>query len=74
MNFVCVSNTSKRNELTIGQSYDLFKHENHPKIVWVKIPCSVNESSVGYKTIQCYLADFQSKGDFRNELIDKILG
>jgi hypothetical protein len=43
-------------------------------IVWVKIPCSVNESSVGYKTIQCYLADFQSKGDWRNELIDKILG
>ena len=31
MNFVCISNTSKRNELTIGQSYELFKHENHPR-------------------------------------------
>lgn len=69
--FICISNTSKRSELTVGQSYELFKHEQHPKIVWVKIPCSA--SSVGYKTIQCYLADFQSVGDWRNNQIDKIL-
>ena len=71
--YVCVSNTSNRTELEIGKTYELFKHENHPKIVWVKIPCSVNESSVGYKTIQCYLEDFQNKGKLRNDLIDKIL-
>lgn len=72
--FICISNTSKRSELTVGQSYELFKHEQHPKIVWVKIPCSTNESSVGYKTIQCYLADFKRKEDWRDEQIDKILG
>ena len=72
--FICISNTSQRKELEVGKSYELFKHEQHPKIVWVKIPCSVNESSVGYKTIQCYLSDFKSKGDFRNDIIDKILG
>lgn len=71
--FICVSNTSGRNELEIGKSYELFKHELHPKIVWVKIPCSLNESSVGYKTIQCYFSDFESKGDWRNEQLERIL-
>lgn len=69
--WVCISNTSKRNELEIGKTYEIFKHE-HPKTVWVKIPDKNN--SVGYITIQCYLADFKSKGQWRNDLIDKILG
>lgn len=72
--FICISNTSQRKELEVGKSYELFKHEQHPKIVWVKIPCSVNESSVGYKTIQCYLSDFKSKDNWRNDQIDRILG
>lgn len=70
--YICISNTSKRKELVIGNSYELFKHENHPKIVWVKIPDESN--SVGYRTIQCYLADFKNKGQWRNDQIDKILG
>ncbi len=70
--FICVSNTSNRSELEIGKYYDLFKHEQHPKVVWVKIPDSSN--TVGYRTIQCYLADFQNKGQWRNDQIDKILG
>ena len=69
--YICISNTSKRKELVIGNSYELFKHENHPKIVWVKIPDESN--SVGYRTIQCYLADFKNKGQWRNDQIDKIL-
>lgn len=71
--FICISNTSERKELELGKSYELFKHENHPKTVWVKIPCPVEESYPGYKTIQCYLVDFKSKDDFRNDIIDKIL-
>lgn len=70
--FICASNTSGRNELEIGKTYEIFKHE-HPKTVWVKIPCSVKESYPGYKTIQCYLADFKKIDDLRNDLIDKIL-
>lgn len=71
--WVCVSNTSSRKELEIGKTYEIFKHEN-PKVAWVKIPCSVEESSVGYKTIQCYLEDFRKREDWRNEQIDSILG
>ena len=69
--WVCISNTSNRKELVVGKYYDIFKHE-HPKCVWVKIPDSSNK--VGYRTIQCYLADFQNKGQWRNDQIDKILG
>ena len=71
MSHICVSNTSDRKELEVGKTYELFKHENHPKIVWVKIPDESN--SVGYKTIQCYLADFKNKSQCRNDQIDKIL-
>ena len=69
--WVCISNTSNRKELVVGKYYDIFKHE-HPKCVWVKIPDESN--TVGYRTIQCYLADFQNKGQWRNDQIDKILG
>lgn len=69
--FVCISNTSGSKDLIIGENYQLFKHENHPKVVWVKIPDSSN--SVGYRTTQCYLSDFISKSDWRNDIIDKIL-
>ena len=71
MSHICVSNTSDRKELEVGKTYELFKHENHPKIVWVKIPDDSN--SVGYRTIQCYLSDFKSKVEWRNSLIDEIL-
>lgn len=70
--WICVSNTSNRKEIEIGKTYEIFKHE-HPKTVWVKIPCPIEESSVGYKTIQCYLADFKRRDDWRNDQIDKIL-
>ena len=70
--WICVSNTSNRKEIEIGKTYEIFKHE-HPKTVWVKIPCSLEESSVGYITIQCYLADFKRRDDWRNDQIDKIL-
>ena len=68
--WVCISNTSNRKELVVGKYYDIFKHE-HPKCVWVKIPDSSNK--VGYRTIQCYLADFKNKSQWRNDQIDKIL-
>ncbi len=68
--WICISNTSNRKEIEIGKTYEIFKHE-HPKTVWVKIPDSSN--SVGYKTIQCYLADFKNQSDWRNDQIDKIL-
>lgn len=70
--WLCVSNTSNRKEIEIGKTYEIFKHE-HPKIVWVKIPVPTSESSVGYITIQCYLADFKKRDDWRNDQIDKIL-
>jgi len=66
--WICISNTSKRDELEIGKSYEIFEHE-HPKCVWVKIPNTTN----GYKTIQAYLADFHSLSDWRNSRIDSIL-
>lgn len=68
--YICVSNTSNRTEIEIGKTYETFQHE-HPKCIWVKIKDET--TSVGYRTIQCYLADFKSKVDWRNELIDKIL-
>ena len=71
--WICISNTSNRKEIEIGKTYEIFKHEN-PKIVWVKIPCPVEESYPGYKTIQCYLKDFKSQSDWRNEQLEKILG
>jgi hypothetical protein len=68
---VCVSNTSQRDELEIGKYYEVFKHESGPKFAWVKI---IDESnSVGWRTIQCYSADFSSKSSWRNQQIDKIL-
>jgi len=67
MEFICVSNKSKRDELIIGKTYDIFEHE-HPKCVWVKIP---NNNT--YKTIQAYSEDFKSVSDWRNERIDSIL-
>ena len=69
--YICISNTSNRIEIEIGKTYDIFEHQ-HPKCVWVKIPDESN--TVGYRTIQCYLADFQNKGQWRNDQIDKILG
>ena len=66
--WICISNTSKRDELEIGKSYEIFEHE-HPKCVWVKIPNTTN----GYKTIQAYLADFYTLSDWRNSRIDSIL-
>lgn len=68
--WICISNTSERKELEIGKTYEIFKHE-HPKTVWVKIPDKTN--SVGYRTIQCYLADFRNQSHWRNQQIDKIL-
>jgi hypothetical protein len=63
--YVCISNTSNRSEIEIGKTYEIFEHE-HPKCVWVKIP---NTNS----TIQCYLADFKSLSDIRDEKINNIL-
>lgn len=68
--YICVSNTSNRIEIEIGKTYDIFEHE-HPKCVWVKIPDTT--TSIGYRTIQAYLADFQSLSDWRNSKIDSIL-
>jgi hypothetical protein len=70
--YICISNTSKRKELVIGKYYEVFKHESGPKFAWVKI---IDESNaVGWRTIQCYSADFSNKSDWRDKQIDKILG
>jgi hypothetical protein len=70
--FICISNTSNREELEIGKYYEVFSHESGPKFAWVKIIDTLN--SVGYRTIQCYSADFSSKSNWRDKQIDKILG
>jgi hypothetical protein len=69
--YICVSNESQREDLEIGKTYELFKHESGPKFVWVKIIDTSN--TVGWRTIQCYRSDFKSKGEWRNDLIDKLL-
>jgi len=68
---ICVSNTSQKDELEIGKTYELFRHESGPKFVWVKIIDSSN--SVGWRTIQCYRSDFMSVSQIRNDKIDKLL-
>lgn len=70
MKFICIDNTSKREELIIGNYYELFKHEQHPKVVWVKIPDISN--SVGYRTIQCYLSDFINQSQWRDIQLEKL--
>ena len=67
--YICISNTSNRSEIEIGNTYEIFEHEN-PKCVWVKIP---NTNTIGYGTIQCYLADFKSLSEIREEKINNIL-
>jgi hypothetical protein len=67
----CVSNTSQKDELEIGKTYELFRHESGPKFVWVKIIDPSN--SVGWRTIQCYRSDFMSVSQIRNDKIDKLL-
>jgi hypothetical protein len=69
--FICVDNKSERNELEIGKSYEVFKHESGPKFVWVKI--IDNSNTVGWRTIQCYRSDFRSITEMRNDKIDKLL-
>ena len=68
--YICVSNTSNRIEIEIGKTYEIFKHE-HPKCVWVKIPDTT--TSVGYRTIQAYLTDFESISTLRDEKLNDIL-
>jgi len=68
---ICVSNTSQKDELEIGKTYELFRHESGPKFVWVKIIDPSN--SVGWRTIQCYRSDFMSVSQIRNDKIDKLL-
>jgi hypothetical protein len=67
--YICISNTSNRSEIEIGKTYEIFEHE-HPKCVWVKIP---NTNSIGYGTIQCYLEDFKSISNFRDEKLNDLL-
>ena len=69
--YICVSNTSQRDELEIGKLYEVFSHESGPKFAWIKIIDDSN--AVGWRTIQCYSADFSSKSDWRNQQLDKIL-
>jgi len=68
---ICVSNTSQNDELEIGKTYEIFRHESGPKFVWVKIIDPSN--SVGWRTIQCYRSDFMSVSQIRNDKIDKLL-
>ena len=68
--YICISNTSNRKEIEIGKTYEVFTHE-HPKCLWVLIPDSSN--SIGYRTIQCYLADFQEMCEWRDNKINEIL-
>jgi hypothetical protein len=68
--YICISNTSNRIEIEIGKTYEIFEHE-HPKCVWVRIPCTI--TSLGYKTIQAYLADFKSISNIRDEKLNDIL-
>jgi hypothetical protein len=71
MKFICTDNLSKREELIIGNTYELFKHESGPKFAWVKI---IDESSsVGWRTIQCYVSDFKSVSDIRDSKLDQLL-
>jgi hypothetical protein len=69
--YICVSNTSQRDELEIGKLYEVFSHESGPKFAWIKIIDDSN--AVGWRTIQCYRSDFMSVSQIRNDKIDKLL-
>jgi len=64
----CISNKTVSPVLKIGESYQLFEHED-PKLVWVKI---LDKDNNEWRTIQAYGSDFQSIESWRENRINNL--